>query len=347
MSAASLPTLLIVDDVPENIATLSGALRQQYRVIFATNVLMALDIIRRQAIDLILLDVMMPDMDGYEVCRRLKADIVTRNIPVIFVTALGEDSDQAKGLELGAVDYLQKPCAPAIVRLRVQLHLERHNQRMALEHLVRERTAELAKTRIEIVRRLGRAAEYRDNETGMHVIRMSNAARLLALAAGVSAAQADILLNAAPMHDVGKIGIPDSILLKPGALNDTEWAIMKTHTSMGAEIIGNHPSELMQMARTIALTHHEKWDGSGYPNGLKGEEIPLEGRIAAIADVFDALTSVRPYKRAWTSAEAIAHIREESGKSFDPSLVPHFLELIPLIETFGETYADRPHLTAG
>jgi len=336
----SLGTILVVDDIPENISTLAGMLRDQYRVLFATSGVNALDIVRQQKIDLILLDVMMPEMDGYEVCRRLKADIVTKEIPVIFVTALTEVQDETRCLELGAVDFLHKPCHASIVRLRVQLHLEHHNQSHALERLVRERTRELEDTPIEIVRRLGRAAEYRDNETGMHVIRMSKSSRLLALKAGVSDRQADILLNAAPMHDIGKIGIPDRVLIKPGPLEPDEWELMKTHPSIGAEIIGDHPSELLQMARVVALNHHEKWDGSGYPSGLSGEAIPLEGRIVTIADVFDALTSVRPYKRAWTTAETINYMREQSGKIFDPHLLRLFLELIPEIEKIRVLYAD-------
>ena len=334
-------TILVVDDVPENIAALSGMLREQYRVLFATRGHQALELVRQQRIDLILLDVMMPVMDGYEVCRRLKGDMATREIPVIFVTALADAHDEAKGFELGAVDYLHKPCHPAIVRLRVQLHLERHNQSLALERLVRARTSDLEESRIEIVRRLGRAAEYRDNETGMHVIRMSKSSRLLALAAGLSERQADLLLSAAPMHDIGKIGIPDRVLLKPGPLDPEEWALMRRHPEIGAEIIGDHPSELLQMARVVALSHHEKWDGSGYPNGFAGEAIPMEGRIVAIADVFDALTSDRPYKRAWSVEHAVEHMRKQAGISFDPRLLGHFLDILPEIKRIRRKFSDN------
>jgi putative two-component system response regulator len=335
-------TILVVDDIPENISTLAGMLRDNYRVLFATSGADALEIVRQQQFDLILLDVMMPGMDGYEVCRRLKADIVTREIPVIFVTALTEVQDETRGLELGAVDFLHKPCHAAIVRLRVQLHIERHNRSHSLERLVQERTRELDETRIEIVRRLGRAAEYRDNETGMHVIRMSKSSRLLARAAGVAERQANLLLNAAPMHDIGKIGIPDRVLIKPGPLDPEEWALMKTHPLIGAEIIGDHPSELLQMARIVALTHHEKWDGSGYPHGLAGDGIPLEGRIVTIADVFDALTSERPYKHAWSTVEAVDFMRAQSGSIFDPDLLNLFLDLIPQVEDIRRRYADTP-----
>jgi len=346
MFAVNTPkTILVVDDIPSNISTLAGILRDHYRVLFATNGANALQITQKEVIDLILLDIMMPDMDGYEVCRHLKANLATRDIPVIFVTAMSETSDEMRGLELGAVDYLHKPCAASIVRLRVELHLEHRQRHLTLEHLVHERTAELEETRIEIVRRLGRAAEYRDNETGMHVIRMSHTARLLALAAGASEVQADLLLSAAPMHDVGKIGIPDRVLTKPGPLTADEWLLMKTHPRIGAEIIGHHPSSLMQMARTVALTHHEKWDGSGYPHGLAGTEIPIEGRIVAIADVFDALTSERPYKHAWSTADALDHMRAQAGHAFDPGLMTHFLPLIPAIELIRQEYNDTPELS--
>ena len=332
--------VLIVDDIPENIAVLAGMLSDHYRVIFATNGPDALDITQKQKIDLILLDVMMPGMDGYEVCRRLKSDLVTRPIPVIFVTALGEASDEAHGLDLGAADYLHKPCHAAIVRQRVQMHLERSDQLMLLEHVVRERTRELHETRLEIVRRLGRAAEYRDNETGMHVIRMSKASHLLARAAGLPDAQADLLLDAAPMHDIGKIGIPDRVLIKPGPLDADEWALMKTHPLIGAEIIGGHGSDLLRMARTVSLTHHEKWNGSGYPHGLAGADIPVEGRIVTIADVFDALTSERPYKPAWSVGAAIEYMGRQSGISFDPQLLELFFGLIPQIEQIRQKHAD-------
>jgi cyclic di-GMP phosphodiesterase len=347
MNQATRSTVLVVDDLPENISVLSGMLSDQYRVIFSTNGADALEIVHQQHVDMILLDVMMPEMDGYEVCRRLKADIAAREIPVIFVTALGEVVDEARGLGLGASDYLHKPCHPAIVRMRVQMHLERHNRRLGLERLVRERTQELHDTRIEVVRRLGRAAEYRDNETGMHVIRMSKVSHLLALAAGVPEAQAELLLNAAPMHDIGKIGIPDRVLTKPGPLDAGEWKLMRTHPLIGAEIIGHHHSDLLEMARTVTLTHHEKWDGSGYPNGLAGRNIPLEGRIVAIADVFDALTSERPYKKAWTFADATAYMNQQSGISFDPHLLGLFVNLIPEAEKIRQQHCDKYELGIG
>ncbi|MEI8155995.1 MAG: two-component system response regulator [Burkholderiales bacterium] len=335
-----METILVVDDIPENIAVLAGVLRGLYKVVVATNGADAIALVSQIPVNLILLDVMMPGMSGYEVCQRLKANAATCHIPVIFVTSLGERSEEERGLELGAADYLQKPCHASIVKLRVKLHLEQQNQNLKLERRVKERTIELEDSRREIVRRLGRAAEYRDNETGKHVIRMSKVSHLIAVASGMDSARADLLLNAAPMHDVGKIGIPDGVLLKPGKLDAAEWEVMKTHTLIGAEIIGDHDSDLLRLARIVALTHHEKWDGSGYPNGIAGDAIPLEGRIVAIADVFDALTSERPYKRAWSAGEALEYMQQQSGISFDPKLLEVFVSKMPDVLHICKKHAD-------
>jgi putative two-component system response regulator len=326
------PVVLIVDDSIANIEVLGAALDRDYEIRFATGGAEGLELATQVVPDLILLDVMMPGMDGYEVCQRLKSDIRTKDIPVIFVTSLGERGHEARGLEVGAVDYLQKPCHAAIVKLRVRIHLEQHNQNLALERRVEERTRELLETRKEVVRCLGRAAEYRDNETGMHVMRMSKAAQMIAMAAGLSPAQAELIFLAAPMHDIGKIGIPDHVLLKPGRFEPEEWEVMKTHAQIGADILGNHDSDLLRLARSVALTHHEKWDGTGYPKGLAGEDIPIEGRIVSIADVYDALTSMRPYKTAWSQSDVVKYMQEQSGISFDPHLLEVFLSLIPDIE---------------
>ena len=311
------PRLLLVDDEPTNLQVLRHVLQADYRLLFATDGARALQVAREQLPQLILLDIMMPGMDGYAVCRALKADPATAGIPVIFVTALNDSQDETAGFDVGAVDYITKPVSPPVVRARVRTHLS----------LVR--MDELRETRLQIVQRLGRAAEYKDNETGMHVIRMSHFSKLLALAAGCSPAWAEDLLNAAPMHDVGKIGIPDAVLRKPGPLDADEWATMRRHPEIGAEIIGEHPSGVLQLAREIALAHHEKWDGSGYPRGLAGEAIPLSARIVAIADVFDALTTRRPYKEPWPVQEAMNHIAAQAGKHFDPALVALFAPLLP------------------
>lgn len=311
------PRLLLVDDEPTNLQVLRHVLQADYRLLFATDGARALQVAREQLPQLILLDIMMPGMDGYAVCRALKADPATAGIPVIFVTALNDSQDETAGFNAGAVDYITKPVSPPVVRARVRNHLS----------LVR--VDELRETRLQIVQRLGRAAEYKDNETGLHVIRMSHFSQLLALAAGCSPAWAEDLLNAAPMHDVGKIGIPDAVLRKPGPLDADEWATMRRHPEIGAEIIGEHPSGVLQLAREIALAHHEKWDGSGYPRGLAGEAIPLSARIVAIADVFDALTTRRPYKEPWPVQEAMNHIAAQAGKHFDPALVALFAPLLP------------------
>ncbi|WP_313079094.1 two-component system response regulator [Pulveribacter sp.] len=322
------PRLLLVDDEPTNLHVLRHVLEADYRLLFATDGARALEIARSQQPQLVVLDVMMPGMDGYAVCAALKADPATAAIPVIFVTALADPQDEARGFDTGCVDYITKPISAATVRARVRNHLS----------LVR--LQELRDTRLQLVQRLGRAAEYKDNETGMHVIRMSHFARLLALALGCSPAWAEDLLNAAPMHDVGKIGIPDAVLRKPGPLDAQEWDVMRTHPEIGAQIIGEHPGGLLAMARTIALQHHEKWDGSGYPQGLAGEAIALEARIVALADVFDALTSERPYKRAWAPEAAMAHIQEQAGRHFDPALAERFQALLPQLLELRQRWAD-------
>ena len=324
------PTLLLVDDEASNLQVLRHTLQHDYRLLFAKDGPTALELAQRERPHLILLDVMMPGMSGHDVCRALKQDPATQAIPVIFVTALADVENEQLGLELGAVDYIIKPFSPHIVKARVRTHL----RLVSVEEVVQ--------TRLEIVRCLGKAAEYKDNETGAHVLRMSHYSRIVALALGLSDAHADLLLHAAPMHDIGKIGIPDSILCKPGRLTEQEWEIMRQHTVIGAQILGDHPSGLLRLAATIALCHHEKWDGSGYPRGLAGEDIPLEARIVAIADVFDALTSVRPYKWAWSVDDAVELIRSESGGHFDPRVVEAFLESLPEILQIKECWQDAP-----
>jgi len=334
MTTVNQPLILAVDDEASNLQLLRQILQDHYRLRFAKDGPRALELAREELPDLILLDVMMPGMSGYEVCAALKADPALAAVPVIFVTALNDTADELEGFEAGAVDYITKPVSPPIVRARVRTHLS----------LVR--MEELRASRLEIVQRLGLAAEYKDNETGLHVIRMSHFARILGLAAGMTEAEADDLLHAAPMHDVGKIGIPDRVLLKPGPLDADEWQIMQGHALIGAEIIGQHDHGVLALARNIALTHHEKWDGSGYPNGLAGAAIPLEGRICAIADVFDALTSVRPYKKAWTEEEALEFLVKQKGRHFDPVLVDLFLEQMPAIRAIRTRWAEQEPVPA-
>jgi len=333
--------VLVVDDTPENIDVMSGILRSDYKVKAALSGQKALKIAQSTpAPDIILLDVMMPEMDGYDVCRELKSNSQTASIPVIFVTAKDTESDETFGLDLGAVDYITKPISPAIVQARVKTHLSLYDQNRHLEKTVKDRTKDLVQTQLQIIQRLGRAAEFKDNETGLHVIRMSHYSRLIAEALDLPDNYSDLIFKAAPMHDVGKIGIPDSVLLKPGKLDDQEWELMRQHPQFGADIMGEHESELLKESRIIALAHHEKWDGSGYPRGLKGEEIPLSARIVAVADVFDALTTERPYKKAWAVSDAVALIDKESGSHFDPELVAVFHEVLPDILDIKEEYAE-------
>lgn len=311
--------VLIIDDEPTNLQILNEILKNDYILFFAKDAEKGWELANRESPDLILLDVMMPEVTGYELIQRLKENQNTRYIPVIFVTALTDVGDEEKGFKLGAVDYITKPVSPSIVKARVKTHLSLVD------------SEEVKITRLQIIQRLGMASEYKDNETGMHVIRMSHYSKTLALAIGYSEEGAEEILNAAPMHDVGKIGIPDSIIQKPGKLTEEEWQIMKRHPQIGAEIIGDHHSSLLKLAKSIALTHHEKYDGTGYPYQLKGEKIPLEGRIIAIADVFDALTTVRPYKKAWEVEDALSYLQKESGTHFDPQLVKEFLKVLPKV----------------
>jgi len=277
----------------------------------------ALELVKKEKPSLILLDVMMPGMTGFEVCRQLKSDPETNTIPVIFVTALAEEADESEGFAAGGVDYINKPISPALVRARVKTHL-------SLVHI-----DELKRTHLELIQRLGRAAEFKDNETGMHVMRMSHVSGRLALQMGMDAHFSEQLIHAAPMHDIGKIGIPDHVLLKPGKLDEEELVLMRKHPEMGAKILDNSTSPLIKLAHSVALYHHEKWDGSGYPFGLKGEAIPIEARIVAVADVFDALLNKRPYKEAWPVEDAVAEIETNRGKHFDPAVVDAMLQCLP------------------
>lgn len=335
-------SILVVDDTPENIDVLVAVLNTNYRVKAALGGEQALKIARgKNSPDLILLDIMMPGIDGFEVCKRLKENPCTSHIPVIFVTAKMTTADQIKGFELGAVDYITKPISPPVVLARVQTHLALYDQNRELERQVREQTKTIRDTQLKIIQRLGRAAEFKDDATGLHVIRMSHYARILGRAAGMSEAMAALLMDAAPMHDIGKIGVSDNILQKEGPLNEHEWALMQTHAQIGAEIIGEDESELLKIARTVAISHHEHWNGDGYPCGLAGEDIPLVGRIVAIADVFDALTSARPYKNAWPVQEALDHLQQKSGSQFDPELVALFIDNIEQVQECKSRFSDN------
>jgi putative two-component system response regulator len=341
--------ILVVDDEPVNLKLLDKLLTAQgYRApVLVQDPRDVLERYRQHRPDLILLDINMPHLDGYQVMAQLQALNDPLLPPIVILTAqLGRDY-LVKALAAGARDFVGKPFDRVELLMRVRnlldaqcAHRLLHDQKAMLEDMVRARTEDLQRTRLQVVHRLGRAAEYRDNETGLHTIRMSHYAARLAHSMGWNAADCELLLHASPMHDVGKIGIPDAILLKPGKFEPGEWATMQTHAAIGADILGDSDSDLLQLASTIARSHHEKWDGSGYPQGLAGETIPLAGRIVAVADVFDALTSVRPYKKAWPVDEAVRWIHDNAGTHFDPVVAAHFAQCLPDILAIRERFKE-------
>jgi putative two-component system response regulator len=352
--------VLVIDDQPANVKIVEKMLRAEGygEVSCFTDPREALVSYEQAPYDLVLLDLNMPHMDGFEVMKRLQEIDSQDYAPVLVLTAQVDRDTRIRALESGAKDFLTKPfdVVELINRIRNMLEVRMlHNtvleQKAELERKVHERTQELDHTRLEIIRRLGRASEYRDNETGLHIVRMSKMSALLAKKAGLSERECELILNASPMHDVGKIGIPDSILLKPGKLDPSEWETMMKHAEIGAELLSGHHSELLEVARVIALSHHEKWDGSGYPQKLKGKDIPIMARIVAVADVFDALTSERPYKKAWSVEDAVKLISDGRGAHFDPDLanlfIEHLDEFISIKDKYAEPEADAtPAMTA-
>ncbi|MDD2846134.1 MAG: response regulator [Rhodoferax sp.] len=341
--------ILIIDDEPANLKLLDKMLASQgyQQRILVQDPRDVLPQYLEARPDLILLDINMPHLDGYQVMEQLKALNDPFLPPIVILTAQHGRDYLLRALAAGARDFIGKPFdrPELLMRVRnlldVQLsHRILHQQKEVLEEMVRLRTAELNQTRLAIVQRLGRAAEYRDNETGNHIIRVSQISALLAKKLSSSVAYSELMLHASPMHDIGKIGIPDHVLLKPGKFEPHEREIINTHTTIGADLLGNDDSDLLRLAREIALNHHEKWDGSGYPNGLAGEAIPQSGRIVAVADVFDALTSSRPYKKAWSIEAAVAFIRDNAGSHFDPTVAACFLENLPEIISIHHQYLD-------
>jgi len=333
-----LAKLLIVDDQDMNVRLLEKILQNAgYTHITSTTDSRDIEqLYTRHEFDLVLLDIQMPYLDGFDVMKILEKIQKETYVPVLVLTAQNDQDTRIKALAHGAKDFLTKPFDQTEVLLRINnllevrlMHLQQLQLNRELDMRVQERTRELNETRMEVIRRLGRAAEFRDNETGYHIIRMSKYSEIIARSFGLGDEEAELILNASPMHDIGKIGIPDHILLKPGKLDKDEWEIMQTHAEIGAEILSGHDSELMLMAQEIAMYHHEKFDGSGYPYGLKGRDIPITARIVALSDVFDALTSERPYKKAWPVEEAMAEIRKCSGKHFDPALIEVFERCLP------------------
>ncbi|MBU2896673.1 HD domain-containing phosphohydrolase [Vibrio hepatarius] len=310
-------TILVVDDVPDNIRILKSVLEKgNYSVRAATNGEKALKLASTSPQpNIILLDIMMPEMDGFEVCRRLKRNPETSHIPVIFISAKDDTDDQSMGFDLGAVDYITKPFSPAIVLRRVATHLSL------------TRLAEVDSLALSAIRMLGVAGHYNDTDTGSHIWRMAEYCKLLAKAVGWDYENYNRLELAAPLHDTGKIGIPDAILKAPRGLDDDEWVVMKKHSEIGHEILSMSSNPVFQLGADVAKSHHERWDGTGYPEGLVGQQIPQGARIVAICDVFDALTMERPYKKAWSIEEALIEIKNNSGSHFDPDLVEIFLGL--------------------
>lgn len=330
--------ILIIDDEAPNIRLLLRLLRRAgfTNLVSTTDAREVPALIKATPPDLILLDLWMPHTNGFELLEQLRPEIGDSNyLPILVVSADITAEAKARALSQGAKDFLHKPFDLVEVLLRIRnlletryLYLELQRQNEILEARVKERTRELEEAQIEVIDRLARAAEYRDHTTGQHTRRVGELSALLACVLGLSQEEVELIRKAAPLHDVGKISLSDAILLKPGRLSPAEMELNRSHTTMGAELLSGGRFPLLKMAEIIALTHHERWDGEGYPQGLAGEEIPLPGRIVAVADVFDALVHERPYKRAWTPEEAMAEIAEQSGKQFDPAVVDALLSLL-------------------
>lgn len=356
-------TILVVDDTPDNLTLMSGLLKDTYKVKVCHSGERALKIAQSETPpDLILLDIMMPEMDGYEVCKRLKLDPNTRDIPVIFLTAKTEIDDETHGLELGAVDYITKPISPPIVMARVKTHLEMKgvqdflkDKNSYLEAEVMRRTAEVTAIQDVTIHAMASLAETRDSDTGNHIRRTQHYVKLLAEKLRFNPRfshflnddkNIELLFKSAPLHDIGKVGIPDRILLKPGRFEPFEFEIMKTHTTLGRDAIQQAENELgiempfLKLAKEIAYYHQEKWDGTGYPEGLSGDDIPISARLMAVADVYDALISRRVYKAGMPHEKAVQIISEGKATHFDPDMVDAFIELQDEFKLIAATYAD-------
>lgn len=363
------PLVLVVDDTPDNLTLMSELLQDLYRVKVANSGERALKIATTTPPDLILLDIMMPDIDGYEVARRLKEHAHSHHIPIIFLTARSGTEDEQRGFELGAVDYIVKPISPPIVLARVKTHLTLkaatdflRDKNEFLENEVEKRTAEITAIQDATIQVVTSLAETRDRETGYHIRRTQSYVRLLAaelshdtrFRAVLTAATIATMYKSAPLHDIGKVGIPDHILLKPGKLTVEEFQIMKTHTTIGRAAIERAEAQLgmevdfLKTAKEIAYCHHERWDGSGYPQGLQKEQIPLAARLMTVADVYDALTSRRVYKEAIPHEEAVEIVLAGRGSQFNPDVVDAFIAIQEEMRAIGERFSDtRLEQTAG
>jgi putative two-component system response regulator len=322
------PTVLLVDDEPANLALLRSILGAHYRLVYATDGASARSAVLKHRPALILLDVDLPDISGYALCPQLKRLDPDQAVQVIFVTSFGGVEQETAGFAAGAVDYIVKPVSAPIVVARVAAHLSR----VRLEVLERSQR--------DAIQMLGRAGHFNDSDTGAHIWRMGAYSAALARAAGWDREAAERLELAAPMHDTGKLGVPQAILSKPTALDAAEWAIMRTHPRIGHSILSQSDTPLFRLAAEVALRHHERWDGSGYPDGLRGEAIPESARIVALADVYDALSVRRPYKPAWSREEVLAQLRAGSGSHFEPRLCALFIDMLPEIEAIRERFGE-------
>lgn len=346
--------ILVVDDEPHNIVLLEGILGKfGHDVVGAENAVVALEMLDR-SYDLVLSDVMMPVMNGFEFVSKIRENEETQDIPVIMVTTLSQRDDRLKAVEVGANDFITKPIDIVELKVRTESMLKQKAQQdeirsfqIDLHEMVENRTLELREAlsrldeaHVETIHHLCAAAEYKDEETANHLVRMAEYSRILAENIGLDEKTVQLIHTSAPMHDIGKIGIPDSILLKPGTLTSDEWDVMKTHAIIGGNILSMGSSDYINMGAVIALSHHEKWDGSGYPNGFSGDEIPLPGRICAVADVFDALTSKRPYKEPFSIEKSLEIMKEGRGNHFDPQLIDIFFDNIDEILEIQEKRGD-------
>ncbi|MBV8032094.1 MAG: response regulator [Betaproteobacteria bacterium] len=339
---AERPVVLAVDDSTDILALVKKALASEYFVLTASDAGSALELAAaRPRPSLILLDIDMPGASGFDVCRVLKSEANTADIPVVFLTAREDPAAQVEGLELGAVDYVTKPLSAAVLRARVRNHVALANQHAELGRMVVERTRALEETRLQLIRRLSRAMEMHESSAvGNRVVRLAQYARILSEAAGAKPAMAEMMMTAAPLHDIGKLGVPADLLRKTGKLSAPDWERVRRHPELGAEIIGEHDDPLLKVARQMALYHHERWDGTGYPEGLKGADIPWPGRLMAIVDSFESMTTTQFYREPLNVLEAAAEIQEGSGTRFDPKLVEAFKRALPQMKKVLETYSD-------
>jgi putative two-component system response regulator len=344
VSEKARPVVLVVDDSTDLLALMERALSADYEIITASDPGSAIEkAFGEPRPDLILLDVEMPEISGFEVCRALKDEPATASIPIIFLTGKTEAQAQLEGLELGAADYITKSGSNAgILKARVRMHLALVNQRAELERLVRERTAQLERTSAELIKRLARAMEFHESQAaGNRVMRLSNYAKLIAQAAGAKPEVAEMMMKAAPLHDIGKLAVPAEILRKREKLSVPDWERVKRHPAIGAEIIGEHDDPLLKLARQLALTHHEHYDGTGYPQGLKGEAIPWGGRVMAIVDSFESMTTTQFFRDPLPIERAVGEIERGAGTKYDPTLVEAFKKALPVMKRVRETYADQ------